>query len=350
MADVKWVDNHIEVEPPKKPLKLTGTRLAAILGKNRWNNPFKVWCEITRTYKEPFVDTIYTIAGKTIEPKQALFMKRSYGMSNLVTPTDVYGEDHFKKTRGDFFPDEPIFGGSWDYLLTDSSDIPTTVLEMKTTKRVEDWKDSIPEYYAIQAALYAWLLGIDDVMMVASCLEDKDYEHPEDFVPSVHNTFIRPFRVSHKYPRFPEMLGEAVDWWNRHIVTGISPDYDETADADILKALRTNNPDPDKELAEIMAEGERLAAEIDKAKAEIKTSEKRLDAIKKSVKEYMLRSFRDGDKRVELAGTGYNWVLSRTETVELDIEAMKRDGVYDKYNVLPKETLRFAVSAKKEDK
>ena len=43
MPDIKWVGNHIEVAPPKKPKKITGTRLAAIFGLNKWNTPFKTW-------------------------------------------------------------------------------------------------------------------------------------------------------------------------------------------------------------------------------------------------------------------------------------------------------------------
>ena len=50
--------------------KITGTRFAAIMGLNKWTTPFNAWCAITRTYEEPFEDTIYTVAGKTIEPKQ----------------------------------------------------------------------------------------------------------------------------------------------------------------------------------------------------------------------------------------------------------------------------------------
>lgn len=100
-------------------------------------------------------------------------------MSNLITPTDVYGEDYFKKTWGDFFRDTPIFGGMWDYLLVDKEGKPQTVLEMKTTKRSEDWVEDVPEYYALQAALYAYLLGVDDVIMVCSVLGDFDTEAME---------------------------------------------------------------------------------------------------------------------------------------------------------------------------
>ena len=89
---MKWNDDKtITITPPKRPKKITGTRFAAIMGLNKWTTPFNAWCAITRTYEEPFEDTIYTVAGKTIEPKQAEFMKKSYFMTNLITPTDVYG-------------------------------------------------------------------------------------------------------------------------------------------------------------------------------------------------------------------------------------------------------------------
>ena len=114
---MEWVDNRIQIVPPKRPKKLTATRFATVLGLNPWSSPFEVWCEITRTYRKTFEDTIYTRAGKIIEPKQAEYMKNTYFMSNLVTPTDRFGEDYFKRTFGDFFPDVAVFGGMWVYLL-----------------------------------------------------------------------------------------------------------------------------------------------------------------------------------------------------------------------------------------
>lgn len=178
---MKWNDDKtITITPPAKPKKITGTRFAAIMGLNKWTSPFNAWCAITRTYEEPFEDTIYTIAGKTIEPKQAEYMKTAYFMSNLITPTDVYGEDYFKKTWGDFFRDTPIFGGMWDYLLVDKEGKPQTVLEMKTTKRSEDWVEDVPEYYALQAALYAYLLGLKMSANMQKVV--KQYEKDNDLV------------------------------------------------------------------------------------------------------------------------------------------------------------------------
>lgn len=335
---MKWIDSHLEVAPPKKPLKITGTRFAAILGFNKWSTPFKCWCEITRTYKEPFVDTIYTAAGKVIEPKQAEYMKTSYAMYNLKTPTDIFGEDYFKKTRGDFFGEVPVFGGMWDYLLQD--DKPTAVLEMKTTKRSEDWADDIPEYYALQAALYAYLLGVDDVIMVASFLDTKDYEHPENFVPSASNTITVEFKVSQRYPDFHRMVAQAQAWWNTHVVTGVSPDYDEKKDSDILKALRTNNLASGEDIDVLIKEAESLKTELEAVYASVAEKEKRLKAVTDQIKKTLVGAFRPNDIAVEHKGGQYIWSVSKTESSEVDKAALEADGMLAKYSRL-KETYRI---------
>ena len=337
---MKWIDSHLEVTPPKKPLKITGTRFAAILGYNKWSTPFKCWCEITRTYKEPFVDTIYTAAGKVIEPKQAEYMKTSYAMYNLKTPTDIFGENYFQKTWGDFFGDVPVLGGMWDYRLDDENGKPTTVLEMKTTKRSEDWADGIPEYYALQAALYAYLLGVDDVIMVASFLETKDYEHPENFVPSASNTITVEFKVSERYPNFGWMVAEANAWWENHVVTGISPDYDEKLDADILKALRTNTITTDANIDALIAEAESLKTELEAVYTTVADKEKQLKAVTEQIKKTLVGAFRPNDVAVEHKGGQYIWSVSKTESYELDKDAIVADGLFDKYS-RKKETFRI---------
>ena len=339
---MEWLEtNQLKIVPPKKPKKITGTRFAAIMGKNTWNTPFKTWCEITRTYEEPFEDTIYTIAGKVIEPKQAEYMRRAYFMTGLKTPTDIFGENYFKKTFGDFFKDEPIFGGMWDYLLYGEDGKPTTVLEMKTTKRSEDWENDIPEYYALQAALYAYLLGVDSVIMVASFLEDKDYKAPEAFVPSTKNTIIVPFKVSERYPDFDKLIKKAEKWWKSCVIGGVSPAFDEKRDADILKVLRTNTLNPETDIENVMEEAEALQEEIDKVSASVADKEKRLKTLKDIIKEHAMHSFRDGDKSVALKSKRYVWAVSRTERKDIDKDALKADGLLDKYNTKAVVTYRL---------
>lgn len=321
-------DNRIKVDPPKKPKKCTATRFATILGLNAWATPFSAWCEITRTYEAPFEDTIYTKAGKVIEPKICEYLRNTYFM-DIKSPTDVYGEDYFRKTWGDFFPDQKELGGMWDFLGDDF------VVEVKTTKRAEDWALDVPIYYKLQACLYAWLLGFDNVVMTASFLEDKDYVNPELFEPSYKNTKIYEFKVSEAFPTFEETYVEpALKFWRDHVETGISPEFDEKKDAEILKVLRKNTVEPaDNDITKLIAEADKLQESIDKAEAKLTEKKKRLKEIEDQVKKYMTTQFRDGDKKVEIGGKKYTWTLTKSERNSLDSTALKKDlpDVFGKY-------------------
>jgi predicted phage-related endonuclease len=303
------------------------------MGLNAWSTPFSAWCEMTRTYEEPFEDSIYTVAGKVIEPKIAEYLKSRYFM-DIKSPTDVYGEDYFKKTWGDFFPDQDALGGMWDFLGDDF------VVEVKTTKRVEDWRGvdgnvEPPIYYKLQAALYAYLLGFDDVVMTCSFLEDKDYANPEAFVPNVDNTVVIEFKVSEAFPTFKESyIDPALKFWRDHVLTGISPEFDEKKDAEILKVLRKNVTEAeDADIAKLMAEGDKLRASIDKAEEKIADKKKRLKEIEDTVKKSMVNQFRDGDKKVEIGTSKYTWTLTKSERNSLDSTALKKElpDVFKKY-------------------
>jgi predicted phage-related endonuclease len=342
MADIKWLeDNRLQVAPPKKTKKITGTRFATILGLNPWSTPFEMWCAITKTYEKPFEDTIYTIAGKTIEPKQAAYMQKSYGM-DLISPTDRYGADYFNKTWGDFFSENPHLGGMWDYLSVDEDGVVDAVLEMKTTKRAEDWENDVPEYYVLQAALYAYLLGVDDVIMVASFLEEKDYAEPKKYKPSAANTITVEFKVSERYPDFAEKVATVEKWWTDHVDTGISPAFDEKKDAEILAALRTNTLSPETDIEALITEAEGLKKELDENAATVADKEKRLKVINEIIKEHAMSQFREGDKKVEVKGATYCWTVSRSETTGVDKDALKADGLLDKYSKKT-ETYRMTV-------
>ena len=343
MSAIKWLEgNRIQIAPPKKTRKITGTRFATILGLNPWSTAFEMWCAITKTYEKPFEDTIYTIAGKTIEPKQAAYMKKSYAM-DIITPTDIWGKDYFNKTWGDFFPDSPHLGGMWDYLSQGEDGKVDAVLEMKTTKRAEDWENDVPEYYALQAALYAYLLGVDDVIMVASFLEENDYEDPKKFKPSAKNTITVEFKVSERYPDFAEKVARVEKWWEDHVDTGISPEYDEKKDAEILTALRTNTLTPETDIEALVAEAEALKKELDEVAASTAEKEKRPKTINDIIKEHAMSQFRDGDKKVEVKGSVYVWTVSRSETTGIDKDALKADGLLDKYS---KKSVQYRMTVK----
>ncbi len=337
--------NHIElIKLPKSFKKCTATRFATIMNLNAWATPFAAWCEMTRTYEEPFADSIYTVAGKIIEPKIAEHLKKRYFM-DIKSPTDVYGQDYFKKTWGDFFPDSDALGGMWDFLGDDF------VVEVKTTKRVEDWKGANgkvepPIYYKLQACLYAYLLGFDNVVMTCSFLKESDYPidlgngefdttPTEKFTPSVDNTVVIEFKVSEEFPTFKESyIDPALKFWRDHVLTGISPAFDEKKDAEILKVLRKNVTEAeDADIAKLMDEGDKLRATIQKAEDKIADKKKRLKEIEDTVKKSMVNQFRDGDKKVEINGKKYTWTLTKSARSSLDSTKLKNElpDVFSKY-------------------
>ena len=48
-------------KPPIQKLRITGHRLATVLGVDQWSTPFKAWCEITKLVKAPFEESKYTL-------------------------------------------------------------------------------------------------------------------------------------------------------------------------------------------------------------------------------------------------------------------------------------------------
>ena len=363
MKEIKWLGSAISVEPTKKPKKLTGTHFPTVIGVNPFSTDFEVWCRCTRTYEIPFEGNKYTNAGQIIEPKVFDFLRTSMGFGDrLVTPEDVYGKDHFKKTWGDFYPQVPIFGGMWDALIKDENGNTEYVVEIKTVQvdgrsgSLEDrWKDGeAPHYQALQASLYAHLLGVDKVLMVAVALEDKkgDYERPEQVVPSYANgnVYIDEFKVSERYPNFDMYIEKATAWWNTHVLTGTSPAFDEKKDAEILKALRTNSVDTptDTPIGVLLEKAEQLKTEIETTMSSIDSKQKELKGILENIKQYALTQFRDGDTKVSIKGSRFEWVLSKSTSTELDKDALKADGLWEKYNK-PKTNYRLTTSEIKED-
>lgn len=360
MKNIKWASGYISTDVPAKPKKITGTYFPSILGFDPWKTPFEVWCRCTRTYEIPFEGNKYTNAGQIIEPKVFEFLRKSMGFGErVITPEDIYGKDHFKKTWGDFYPDTPIFGGMWDALIYDENGKPECVVEIKTVQvdgrsgsLEERWKDGeAPHYQALQASLYAYLLGIDKVLMVAVALEDKkgDYEHPEQVVPSYanENVYTDEFKVSERYPNFDLYIERATAWWNEYVLKGISPEFDEKKDAEILTALRTNTLNPDSDMRAVVKEAEGIILALEKIGAQTDVMNKRLKELLEVIKAYNLEQFREGDTKVSIEGDKLKFVLTKSESTELDKEALKADGLYEKYSK-PTTSYRLTKSIKED--
>lgn len=329
MKDIVFKDGRVCIDPPKRPKKITGTRFGAVLNVNKWQTPFQAWCEITKAWCKPFEDSIYTEAGKIIESKQLDWFSRYLP---IVRPEDIYGKDFFNSTYGDFFKDSEIFGGMWDSLVGTKEE-PTGVIECKTTKRAEDWQDDIPEYYALQASLYAYLKGLDDVYMIVTVLDEGDYEKPEAFICTADNTTYVHFKVSERYPDFENYVGYCAEFWVTKVLTGISPEFDEKKDKEYLDALRTGIVSDDSDIKKLVKEAEKLYSKIAKVEEKVKADKKRLSEIEAMFKKYAIENESEGQTKSVFGGNTVSWVVSKSEKKSLDTDKLKADGIYDKYLV-----------------
>lgn len=321
---------------PKRVKKITGTRFAAILGLNPWSTPFEAWCDMTGVYKIPFEGNKFTNAGAAIEPIVIDYLDRKYFFGRgLLKSADQW----FGKTKDqlhyDHFPKEAVFGGMWD------ARTKTGVYELKTTKRSEDWmKNGVftpPEYYKLQGALYAYLMGLDEFRMVVSFLEEKDYDQPELYTPAPENTIMKKYSLQAEYPNFESHINYCLGWREKHVAGCVSPGWDDKRDADIVKALTTAHVVPHEggderdPVSVIISEIEPLQAKIDAMEDALAEDSKRLEELKKQLKPELQARMKDSDKKIVLDGSAYVFEVSRSQGSGIDTDRLKADGIYDTY-------------------
>lgn len=225
-------------QPPKK---ITGRRLPAILGYDRYNTPFKTWCIITHAYQEPFQENQYTTAGKLIQPKQFEYIKSALKEKDrtFVEPADLFGDDPEASSNYDFFSYNETFGGMWDYLIKDHDKI-SAVVEMKTKKATNQLSTEMdyPKDAIMQACLYAYLQDIKDVYMVTSYVSDEGYAHPENYFCTPENTTIHKYNIDDYFHGFQQAcIDKAQEWWDKYVLCKVSPPPVTYEDQELLRQL-----------------------------------------------------------------------------------------------------------------
>lgn len=318
----------VESGLPKRLKKITGTRFASVIGLNHWKSPFAAWCEITKTAEPPFEGNKFTEAGIAIEPKQLEYCKTIIS-PNVVTPEEWFGTP---KKLYDHFPEQPLFGGMWDALITkskDSRDI-AAVIEAKTSSRPQDWTEGVPANYLYQGLLYAYLLGIDRLYFVVSFLQPTDYDNPQAFECNEVNTITFEIKVS-EYD-IEEAVKQA-EWWYEHTVqNNQSPVYDEKIDKDYLAILRSHDltaAETDS-IVDIATELTSITHEIDELKARyISALEKKQKALKARLKDVMITMIGSGEDTV----TSYGWKVSKGTKVKVDEGRLEADGLLEQYQM-----------------
>jgi len=351
-------ENRVFINSDFHSKKLTATKLGSILGLNPWDSAFSAWCDMTKVRTKPFVSTPQTVAGKIIEGIIIKWCKEKIG-ENVMSPEEFYGNLWPTVSRGyDFYKDDNIFGGMWDAKAVNKKRETLAVVEVKTTGRPNDWLEGVPLEKLVQALMYGAKENAKTTYVVVAFLKESDYAYPDHFVPddSENGGNVKlysfnttdPLTINGKSYNIYELMHIAVNWYKEHIVTGISPVYDEKQDKEILDDLRKNRPDAVEDANElsIVKDVNELTLQIDALyeSTGIKTLEKELGNKLDSLKRLMQSKLEANgllDKYVCA-----NYELAKTVRNSVDSEKLKADGVYDKYN---KETTCFTLRKKKEN-
>ncbi len=284
-------------EPPKRKLRITGHRLATVLGLNQYATPFQAWAEITKTVSVPFVENKYIILGRHAEPKIIDYVRDKY--PNVMSMEEYYGNAIDDYRYNNFKYDSNVFGGMFDFVCTKNDKTTISLIgEIKTTGSPQKFKNNnIPVEYLLQAALYARLKGLDRVLFVVSQATEEDYMRPENFTPTDENTFLILknlkdcfFEVDGEYLDIDGCMAKAEEWWNKYVLTGESPEFDEKKDKEYLDKIRESQPSNDNDLITLCKESVALAREIKELEVSsgLKAKQNELKTLEKAIKGKMI--------------------------------------------------------------
>lgn len=284
---------------PSQKLRITGHRISGILNLDPYTTPFKCWAEITKLVKAPFEESKYTIFGKKVEPKLIEYVGKKF--PNVKSIEDYYG-NIFKEYEYNNFKDiSDRFGGVIDAVSTKNDGKTIAMIcECKTSSHSEQWENgNVPITYQLQGALYSYLMGLDRVLFVCTFPNDIDYANPDLYEVNDTNTIFVVkklnemfFEIDNEYLGIKDVMQKASDWWDIHIKTGISPEFNEVKDKEYLTIIRASKPTNDNDLITVCSEAIKLAKEIKELEISsgIKTKNDELKVLEKCIKEKMIES------------------------------------------------------------
>lgn len=330
---------RIIIEPPKQKLRITGHRIAGVLGLNSYQTDFGCWCEITKLVKLPFEDNKFTIFGKAVESKLIDLVGKRF--PNVMSIEEYYGNTIDKYRWNNFVEDSKIFGGIIDAVAT-KNDLKTItmIVECKSSSKPHLWENNqVPIDYLLQGCLYSYLKGLDRVLFICCFPQDMDYAHPEKFEPTEENTILVVKKIKDVVVSMPngdlitfeEAIKYCEEWWETYIETGVSPEFDEKKDKQYLDIIRTSQPINDTSLEDLCDRASEIENEINRLISEsgIESLEKELKTIKENIKKGLMDSLKDG----ELKASCKQYKLSGTISTKFDDKLFQKEHpkTYDKY-------------------
>lgn len=300
--------------------KISGTTLAGVVGRTPWDTPFAVACKMLNVYREDISDKPAVRTGRILEHVIVDYVNSTQGLG-IMKGDDLYGSqpDDYNTWMSHF--DDPDFSGHVDGVLADG-----TIVEVKTGGSPAQWVDKdgnprIPEHYHIQASLYARMTGASSLLFILGVVDDEARKNPHKWVPSEDNVFLFPADV---HPEIDDFIRQGREFRMQYTTLGYTPrmDTESAVDNEILKAVRVQ--------VDTTVQGE-YARYVDEYSKQIRDLQKLLDEAKDSLK--LAVAYTGTDTLVIPTQTGrYEVTTKERSTTRVDTNALKHDGLYDKYS------------------
>ena len=282
--------------------------MAGLLEKSKWATPFTTTAKMLRLFEEDISAKKEVNAGNVLEPKILDYVGALHGDA-LFEKREGSHEDW----KSDF--DDPIFGGHIDGMMPDG-----TIVEVKTTRNPEDWVNGPPEYYWIQASLYAHFLKSDKIIFLVGFTDEKTLADPESWEPN-EKTLAR-FDVP-IISGFDKMMEEAKAIYEDTVLKGRT-------------ALITDDAN-DRRVFDIVHSQIWTHDELMSAIADLRINQKKLDGYKEVEKEIqdqreVMMMYMKSHGTEAVSDDISTLKLSSYTRRSLDTDALKKDGLYETYS------------------
>lgn len=235
-----------------RPKKITGSRLANVIGCGEFSSPFQTWCDIFGFYK-PEIDPFFLEAGIEIEPKLRKYVEDKIGCKfksyngpdvgfDVFKENEIFGGlpdgepfdfENNKFTYDNNFPMLEIKTTSMDefywtkkdnemFLVRDENNIPQLKnCDTKFAKWIDQKQIKIPDSYMYQLGLYLYLRNLSTGIFCIGFLKFEDYLNPKNFDLNKRIILLEKFSIN--LQEFQTVINYATNWYQDYVEKFISP-------------------------------------------------------------------------------------------------------------------------------
>lgn len=210
--------------------KIGGSSIGDVLLVDQFKSQFTAFCRLM-WIGVPILDRKYVDAGIAIEPKVIEVIEKMSGKKVETYDPMKYQFDYFKDK-------DDVLGGLPDGFIKEDN----IVIEIKTTgaKNLEKWETwGIPVAYHKQSQLYSYLMGAPKYAIVATFLHEEDYIDPSSY--PINERKVKSWKFDVDITKAEDDIKKVKEWYYEFTKKGISPEYDEKLDAELLEWLQPTN-------------------------------------------------------------------------------------------------------------